>query len=131
MSSLQKIGDKLAIFLSSVCMVHCVFTPLLLIAIPSIGGAFSIGHDTFHQIMLFFVIPVGVVALTMGYRRHRNLSVWMQGVGGLLILTFAALVGHDLLGEAGETLLTIAGSLFIVFAHLRNFQMHRQNSCSA
>ena len=51
---LQTRTDKLAILLSSMCVLHCLLTPILLIAIPSLAGVALLNDETFHRVMLFF-----------------------------------------------------------------------------
>ena len=119
MGRTQTLGDRLAIALSSLCVIHCLATPLLLIILPSFGALFADSHELFHQIILFFVLPVGLAALAAGYRHHHKNSV-------LAILFVTALYGHDYLGEIGETGATIVASLIIAYAHLRNYKLSQK-----
>ena len=59
MGRTQTLGDRLAIALSSLCVIHCLATPLLLIILPSFGALFADSHELFHQIILFFVFLWG------------------------------------------------------------------------
>lgn len=126
MGPAQTLGDKLAIALSSLCVIHCLATPLLLIILPSFGALFADSHELFHQIILFFVLPVGLAALAAGYRHHHKSTVLGSGLTGLAILFVTALYGHDYLGEIGETGATIVASVIIVYAHLRNYQLSQR-----
>ena len=128
MPRIQAIGDKIAIALSSLCVVHCIITPILLIALPALGSVAFLDHEVFHQILLFFVLPVGGIALTAGYRHHKSAAILGSGLLGLLLLTLAGTVAHDVVGEIGETVLTIVASLFIVYAHIQNYRQrhHRR-----
>ena len=121
----QRLGDKIAIALSSLCVIHCLATPLILIILPSLGALVADNHEMFHQVILFFVLPIGVLALWAGYRHHHNLSTLLIGLAGLGLLLIAAFYGHDYFGETGETALTIFASLIIATAHVRNFQSNR------
>ncbi|MEC7825415.1 MAG: MerC domain-containing protein [Pseudomonadota bacterium] len=121
----QRLGDKIAIALSSLCVIHCLATPLILIILPSLGALVADNHEMFHQVILFFVLPVGVLALWAGYRHHHNLSILLIGLAGLGLLLIAAFFGHDYFGETGETALTIFASLIIATAHVRNFISNR------
>ena len=129
MPRIQEVGDKIAIALSSLCVVHCVLTPLLIIALPTFGGLAILDHEVFHQVLLFFVVPVGLVALLAGYRHHKNGKVLSCGLAGLFLLTLAGTVAHDIAGEEGETVLTIIASLFIVIAHIQNFRKRNLIRC--
>lgn len=119
MNRSQALGDRLAIALSLLCLLHCLVTPLIII-MPALGGLIALDHDQFHQFMLFFVVPVGVVALTAGYRHHRSLRIALSGLAGLVLLALAVRLGHELAGHFGELILSVAGSLIIVIAHVQN-----------
>jgi hypothetical protein len=41
----------------------------------------------------------------------------------------AAYLGHELLGEYGEVVLTVLGSSIIVYSHIRNYRLRSQNKC--
>ncbi|WP_241737496.1 MerC domain-containing protein [Neptunicella marina] len=124
---LQVLGDKTAIFLSSLCVIHCILTPILVIAIPSLGGVFWLEHEVFHNLLLFFVVPVGLLALMAGYKHHHNHKVLLCGLTGLVMLTLIAIAGHDFLNERSETLITLLATVFILFAHIKNFQLRQHD----
>lgn len=77
--------DKTGVFLSGLCAVHCVLTPVLLSMWPILGEVW--GGSTTHWIIAGVVVPLAAVAFSMGYRHHRR--VWVPaiaGVGVMLIL---------------------------------------------
>lgn len=129
MPRIQATGDKIAIALSTLCVVHCILTPVLLIALPALGSMAIFEHELFHQILLFFVLPVGLIALTAGFRHHRNLATFAYGLSGLALLTAAGTFAHDLVGEVGETVLTVIASILIVYAHIQNYRQRHSKGC--
>lgn len=120
--------DRLAISLSTTCAVHCLFTPVLLAFVPALGASF-LADEYFHFALLGLVLPVSGYALTLGCRRHRDLSVIGLGIGGLACLVLTAIVGHKLFGEAGERVLTLLGAACLAAAHLRNYRLCRTTDC--
>ena len=128
---LQQFSDKVAIGLSFLCVIHCLFLPVLLILIPPISGLMAIDDEAFHIWLLYAVIPISVIALAMGYLHHRNINVFFVGIICLGTLTLAALLGHDILGEYGEVILTVIGSLIIAFGHIRNYRLRCKTSTLA
>ena len=126
MTHIQKVGDKMAIFLSSLCVIHCLVTPIVIIALPSLGSLFADNHEVFHKVLLFFVLPVGLVALYAGYRHHHSAKVFSVGLLGLSLLTIAAFFVHERWGEVAETVLTVLASVIIVIAHLMNFRLRQR-----
>ncbi|MEC9276580.1 MerC domain-containing protein [Alteromonas macleodii] len=128
MPKVQFISDRLAMLLSSLCVIHCLLTPILLISIPALAGVSILNDETFHQILLFFVLPIGVFALSLGYLHHKNKWVVFAGVFGLTLLSSPLLVewvglGHEVLGEYGEVTITVIASFIIVGAHLINYRL--------
>ncbi|WP_416359619.1 MerC domain-containing protein [Alteromonas macleodii] len=128
MPKVQFISDRLAMLLSSLCVIHCLLTPILLISIPALAGVSILNDETFHQILLFFVLPIGVFALSLGYLHHKNKWVVFAGVFGLTLLSSPLLVewiglGHEVLGEYGEVIITVIASFIIVGAHLINYRL--------
>jgi len=121
--------DKLAVSTSAICAVHCLCLPLLLSFFPALGATIF-GQEAFHTILLWGVIPLSAIALTLGCREHKDWGVALLGVFGLSVLLFAAMFGHDHLGEAGERVLTLVGAVAIAAAHLRNYRLCRQTKCS-
>ena len=120
--------DRVAISASTLCAIHCLCLPLILTALPALGVTFF-GQESFHVALLWLVIPLSVVALTMGCSKHKNWVVGLLGLVGLTLLIIAAAFGHDLLGEPGERIATLAGAVFIGVGHFSNYRLCRQAIC--
>ena len=121
--------DRVAISASGICAFHCLLLPLILSLLPALGATFF-GQETFHVVLLWLVIPLSVVALSMGCRKHKNWVVGVLGLIGLTFLIIAAVFGHDFLGEMGERFATLAGALFIGVGHYRNYALCRRTECA-
>lgn len=80
--------DRLAIGMAVVCGIHCLVTPVLLVALPIIGTTFWVDQN-FHLWMLFLVLPTTGLALMSGCRRHKDRWVMAAGATGLVILLCA------------------------------------------
>lgn len=111
--------DKIAIGLSTLCTVHCLLLPIILTLLPALSLN-VLADEMFHQWLLVAVIPTSLIALTMGCRQHKNLSVMIFGLLGLTILILTAFFGHDFLGESGEKIASVIGAVVIAFGHIRN-----------
>ena len=120
--------DKAAIGLSLFCAVHCLLLPVALVILPTIAAT-TFGEERFHQWMLVAVLPVSMLALTLGCRQHRQLSVAILGFGGLLTLIIVALFGHDLVGEVGEKTLSVLGAALLASSHFRNHRLCQKRRC--
>jgi len=120
--------DKFAVSASALCAVHCLSLPVLLGLFPAVGATFF-GQESFHVLLLWFVIPLSVVSLSMGCRKHKSPAVAILGSAGLTILCLAAFFGHDLLGDDGERITTLLGATIIAVAHVRNYGLCRKDAC--
>jgi len=118
--------DNLSIKLSIFCGFHCLFLPLALIFLPSLT-VFSFSEELIHQLLLIVIIPISVIAMFLGCRKHKNYNVFMYGVLGISFLFISAFWGHDLFGEFGEKLATLVGSSIIAFGHVKNQSLCKDN----
>jgi uncharacterized membrane protein len=124
----QRFLDRMAISASVLCALHCLVTPLLLIAVPVISSSFVV-DDEFHKILVMFVLPVSLVALFIGCRRHKDRIVLVLGGLGLIALVSIAYFGHDLLGEVGEKVATVISGGILAIGHLRNYRLCHRDGC--
>ncbi|MBT06750.1 MAG: hypothetical protein CMM32_07540 [Rhodospirillaceae bacterium] len=120
--------DKLAVSTSTLCAIHCLFLPILLGFFPALGTTLF-GDEFFHVLLLWLVIPLSLVALSLGCRKHRDVMVAMIGLSGLTSLLLAATLGHSALGQSGEQALTLTGAAMIALGHLRNYKLCRSSEC--
>ena len=120
--------DGIAISLSFLCALHCLFVPSFVILAPSfLSIAFD--NEFIHYLILILAIPVSVFALSIGFKFHKSLSMVFLGFLGISILLFAVLFGNNLLGETGEKALTLLGSVIVAFAHFRNLKVCKELDC--
>ena len=125
MNNIQAISDKAAIGLSFLCIAHCLALPLIGVLLPVLT-AFNLQDEAVHWWMLTAVVPTSLYALTMGCTRHKSYSVLGLGVVGLIILVSTPFLGHDFLGESGESILTTLGALIIAGGHIINQRLCRR-----
>lgn len=125
----QKLLDRFAIGISSLCVFHCLATPVLLILIPALAST-VVADETFHKVLLVFVLPASSLALLLGCRRHKDWVVLSLGTLSLALLVLIAYFGHELLGENGETVATVISSLVLAASHLRNYRLCRFDGCN-
>ena len=128
MENIQGIADKSAIVLSFLCALHCLFLPAAIVLYPSTLG-FLPGDESVHFALLFLVIPISAYALVKGGKVHKSRKVFITGISGLLVLVAAVILGHDMLGEIGEKILTVLGSIIVIIAHVQNHLICRATDC--
>ena len=120
--------DKFAVSASTFCVIHCLSLPLILSLFPTLGATIF-GQESFHVLLLFFVIPLSLVALTIGCKQHKSWFVASMGLIGLSVLIFTGFYGHDVLGHEGERNATLVGAFIIAVGHLWNYALCRQARC--
>lgn len=118
--------DRTAIGLSGLCLLHCLALPFFAGALPMLMP-FTESH--LHAQVLYFAIPLSVVAVGIGYAQHRDARVVLAAVAGLSLLVVGATVAHGSLGVVADRLFTISGSLVLAAAHLWNGLLSRRHSC--
>ena len=121
--------DSIAVFCSALCIIHCLALPVFLTILPAINLYF-VDDQAFHLILLIVVLPVSILALSLGCRRHKDGLTIIAGSTGLLLITIAAVFGHTLIDQTNEKAVTSFGSLILACAHIRNYQICRKNNCS-
>lgn len=119
--------DNAAVALSSLCLLHCLTLPLAIALLPFLAQ-FGEGH--FHVQMLVVVLPVSVIAFSLGFRRHRSVAVIAWGIAGLLLLVLGGTVAHSTYGIVADRVLTICGALILAFAHYFNNRLSRHHVSS-
>ncbi|QZP08524.1 MerC domain-containing protein [Caenibius sp. WL] len=111
--------EGVAVSASLLCLVHCLALPLLLLLLPGVLGLFA-QSDAFHYAALALVVPAGLAAFWLGYRRHRARRPALLGIAGVICLVIALLPGA---GEGGELWFTVTGSLLLVIGHTLNWRL--------
>ena len=120
--------DSIAISLSFLCALHCLFVPSFIILAPSFLSI-SFNNEFIHYLILVLAVPISVFALSIGYKTHKNPSIFVIGFLGLSILLFALFYGNALFGETGEKGMTLLGSIIVVSAHFRNLKVCKKLDC--
>ena len=145
--------DHIAIGMAAVCAMHCLLTPILIMAIPIIATSFFV-HQDFHLWMIFLVLPTTVFAVFMGCRNHKDRVVLALSAIGLSVLLFALIQERVSYASEGDVAVSSAdcetcardlsaepiplqagvwlnaiGGVFLASAHIRNFRLCRTSSC--
>jgi hypothetical protein len=103
--------DRLAIWLSGLCVAHCLASTVLLALVASAGGLLM--HPLIHEIGLSFAILFGAVALGRGIWTHGYMMPSSVGGLGLGIMAGAMTLPHD----GSETLGTLVGVGLLALGH--------------
>jgi hypothetical protein len=122
---LSKYFDRVAIALSTICIVHCLAMPFVIALLPV--AAFTVGGDGhFHSLMLWFVVPTSMLGFALGFRVHRRTDIVLLGAVAIGTLAAAAVWGHSAWDPSVEVLVNVAASVVLAAAHWRNFREVRR-----
>ena len=124
----QAISDRLAMTLSFACILHCLFMPAFLITSLTFASI-EFSDELLHYSILFLAIPVSLFALLSGKKNHNNNLIFIVGILGLTVLFLAIFSEGNFYGFPLETLLTIIGSMIVITAHYKNYQICQQLDC--
>lgn len=126
----SNLSDKVAIFASCLCGIHCLMTPFVAIFFPVLVEYFE--GPYIHILLFLFVAPLALYSfLSQRIKHHQNYPL-IFGMIGLVFLAIG-IFGHELIEQWGGHLLAIlvniTGSGLLVFAHYKNIQLCRCHSC--
>jgi hypothetical protein len=117
--------DRIAIALSTICIVHCLALPFMVAVLPLL--AVTLGADAhFHELMLWLVVPTSVFGLGFGYRVHQQIGVVAVGAAAVAGLAVVAICAHGRWPPTVEVTANVAASLLLAAAHWQNFRKVRQ-----
>ena len=110
--------DRLGIWASSLCAVHCLALPILIPLLPLVGASFF-AQDWFERTILSLSMIVGFWALLSGfYRYHRQIyPLYSLMLGGIIYWN------KDMFGETYEPFTIATGALLIIGAHIVNLKL--------
>ena len=117
--------DRIAIALSTICIVHCLAMPFVVALLPVV--ALTLGGDGhFHALMLWFVVPTSVLGFGLGVRVHGRWDSVALGAVAIAGLATTALWGHGAWDPSVEVPVNVAASVLLAVAHWRNFREVRR-----
>ena len=112
-------ADKLGIWASALCVVHCVVTPVL-ISVSAVFAHFIPGEEKTHRTLAIGVAALGAIALIKGFRTHgRRRILGLMGLG-LSFIFAGAFYGDRLPSHGYEVAVTMTGSALMIWAHRMN-----------
>ena len=126
----RHLADRLGIWASALCVVHCLLTPVVL-SLSAVAAHFLPGEESTHRSLAVLVALFGTVALLRGFRMHGRRRVIGMMAGGLFCIAGAAWSGDRLPSHAWEVGITFVGSALMIGAHRLNHTFCRRCECAA
>lgn len=121
-------ADAAGVAVSLACGIHCLLTPILLLALPTLGEAFH--RPIVHRLIAVAVTAIAAWALWRGYRRHGHrlpLAIGMTGLAAVWAALFMPHEAHDHdhFHLPTGTIITMVGSAMLIAGHLLNIRACR------
>ncbi len=108
--------DRIGIWLSGLCALHCVAT-ILIVSSLGAGGQFLFSPDL-HRYGLVIALIVAAVAIGWGALKHRQAAPFVIAMTGLTFMGGALAVPHGI----QEAVLTIIGVALVTCGHVLNLR---------
>jgi hypothetical protein len=110
-------SDQAAMLLSLICLIHCLFLPIVLAILPAASHLLDLPEEV-HLLAFCLAAPISVFAMVSGYRLHGRALPASIAVIGLALLGLGAFA-VEILAEIG---LSVVGSLLLLGAHYANLR---------
>lgn len=110
--------DQAAIFLSGLCIVHCLATAMLVVMAVSATSALM--SPAIHEIGLAVAVVLGVIALGLGALNHGRPLPLALGAVGIGLMAIAVAGPHGV----AEIVLTMGGVVLVATGHILNRRAH-------
>ena len=115
--------DKVCMFLSVSCAIHCLIIPLVIILVPVFGLSLFVS-ETYEWVLLAFSAILGVSSLCFGYRKHKSLKAFAYLSSGIMLIVIGRLYHSHSTNHGFKldlfTLMLVFGSLLVATSHYLN-----------
>ncbi len=116
-----KFRDRLAIFLSALCVLQCLFLPFVVTLLPFLD-MWWLSDAVLHPFLLVFVVPLTFYALLPARVKHGSNVPIKLAIPGLVML-FAGVFMEQTIAEK---VLTVIGATLLAAAHTKNIFLMRK-----
>lgn len=109
--------DKIGMGMSAVCLVHCLLLPVILATLPFLSFLSFMKSPLTETFMVLFALANSVIAVTLGFKKHKSYAVPAIFVAGAILLG-AHFYAHDFV-HSNEYII-IAGAALVGAGHIVN-----------
>lgn len=118
--------EQLSIVLSLACAIHCMLTPILVMALP-IAGTFLQKFHWIEYLIIASVILLGTSSMMHGFKYHHKnvvpVYIFIVGILFLLIGSVLPFITHN--SDLLHHMLSMFGGIICSIAQLYNFKLSR------
>lgn len=120
---------KTSIWLSTICLIHCITFPIIIALLPVVNIAFEVNH-WLEFVLISSTAVIGGYSLFHGYKLHHRkvLPLLFFGIGISIMLSVHYIfhIHSGFLSIFSE----ISGALFIASALYINLRLTRKHACT-
>jgi hypothetical protein len=87
----QPILARVSLLLSSVCLVHCLTMPFLILLLPAMASLFS---ETVEMVLVFMIFPISLIAFLPVWFRHKNSKLLRIFILSLMLIFVSQFIFH-------------------------------------
>jgi len=122
--------DKIGSWLSGICIVHCVLTPLFLVMFPFLTVAIATS-ETWEWGFIGFSVVIAFFALLQGYIYHKKPVPYLLAIVGFGVFIFAKVAFHEAFhfGIFTSALVYVGAGCAILTAHYLNHKWMHNAKC--
>lgn len=112
--------DKAAICLSVFCAIHCLLTPFAVLGAGLGVISWLADAEWLHYVLFAPMVLLMLLSLPAGYQNHGRIGPIIFAVCGIGLFVFG-LFNHTW----SATLLSVFGSVLLIFAHWQNLRLNQ------
>ena len=137
-SESRNIFSSISLLLSSVCIIHCLSIPIILVLLPAVSQFFT---ETIENWLVISIIPLSMLGFLPTWFKHRNLKRLMIFCLSLTLIVAAQFLFHTehslytdgfqisnighLIAVAKKPLLTFIGAVGLAWVtYMNNYHTH-------
>jgi hypothetical protein len=75
--------SRISVYLSGLCVIHCLATPVLIVMLPAMSTFFS---TTIETMLVLSVLPLSAVGFVPTWKKHRNNRLMAYYLTGIAIM---------------------------------------------
>lgn len=114
--------DIVGMYASTICAVHCLSLPFLLVALPLAGITF-IADLVWEIVFLTIAAVVGITGITRSFKIHgKKLPALLLSAGLMIIIASKMELSHSHEVFETHTFLAFLGGILIATAHFVNLR---------
>ena len=111
--------DNIGIFVSFLCIIHCMLLPIIISFLPLVGLSL-LENELAHKLLIYAALGIAILSFVPGYRIHKRKLVLLIASIGLLFMLVAVLYAGEAWGELAENSLVFIGGCILIVGHIYN-----------